>query len=625
MPANLFARFDETYAKGFSDNLMLEEFRRLDWSRSPLGMIENWPDAIRHAARTMLLSPTPMTVLVGREGRLLYNDAAAEIFGPAYAGALGRPIEEILPEAAAFYRNAIDRCFEGRGVGFRDQPIRLFRQCEWRTAWFRLAFTPIADEVGAIFGVLLIASESTEQIRALRDLQLSRERLDLTLRHGGIVGTWEVDFTTETITCDQRFARLHGVDPDAARGRLDKDAFIAGIHPDDRHSVMLAFDEAKASREDYRLQHRVIGEGMTRWIVASGRMFSDEAGRLTHFMGVVVDVTEQVKVADALARSEQLFKALADTVPPMIFSTQADGEPDYLNSRWYEFTGEPAGAVSLESWLHSIHPEDQECAHAEWRDAVASGERYDLEYRLRHHSGEFRWTRAMALPLRDSKGFIVRWFGTHTDIHEAKLLATERELVAGELEHRIKNLFALVNGLVVLSARDAPEMAPFAETLQQRLMALHQAHDLIRSSGCENGGAASNSASLHRLVRTLLGPYDDEGGDRVVLEGDDMIVDPAAVTPLALVFHELATNATKYGALSAAQGVLHIGFQREDERMRIRWMERGSVPLSPSSERIGFGSRLLSLAVERQLKGAISRSQTPDGLIVELTLPVGTH
>src|SRR5690606_29742606 len=164
------------------------------------------------------------------------------------------------------------------------------------------------------------------------------------------------------------------------------------------------------------------------------------------------DVSEQRHSAEALAESELRFRTLANAMPQMVWSTRADGYHDYYNDRWYEFTGAPEGSTEGEGWSGMIHPDDQDRAWPAWRHALATGEPYQVEYRLRHSSGAYRWALALALPIRDTDGRLVRWFGTCTDIHDSRLVAEERELVTQELSHRIKNIFAVLIGIISLSA-----------------------------------------------------------------------------------------------------------------------------------------------------------------------------
>src|SRR4028118_984117 len=109
--------------------------------------------------------------------------------------------------------------------------------------------------------------------------------------------------------------------------------------------------------------------------------------------------------------SEHWFRELADTLPQMVWVTQPDGYHEYYNRRWYEFTGVPLGSTDGEGWNGMFHPEDQEKAWAAWRHSLATGDPYEIEYRLKHHSGNYRWILGRALPVRNSQGEIERWFG----------------------------------------------------------------------------------------------------------------------------------------------------------------------------------------------------------------------
>jgi PAS domain S-box-containing protein len=120
--------------------------------------------------------------------------------------------------------------------------------------------------------------------------------------------------------------------------------------------------------------------------------------------------------ADTLEASEAKFGVLTDPMPQMVWSTTPDGYRDYYNARWHEFTGVLAGSTDGEEWNRMFHEEDREEAWARWRHSLATGEPYEIEYRLRHHSGEYRWTLGKALPVRNQRGEVIRWIGTRVPI-----------------------------------------------------------------------------------------------------------------------------------------------------------------------------------------------------------------
>ncbi len=187
-----------------------------------------------------------------------------------------------------------------------------------------------------------------------------------------------------------------------------------------------------------------------------------------------------------------MLAILTDAMPQMVWSTRPDGFHDYYNARWYEFTGVSDGSTDGEDWNSMFHPDDQERAWARWLHSLETGEPYEVEYRLRHRSGVYRWTLGRALPVRDDAGEIVRWIGTCTDIDDAKRAAEQNELLSRELAHRIKNIFAVIAGLIGISVRQNPEARSFATDLRQRIVA-----SLI--AGSSTGWAQPESKATRRL------------------------------------------------------------------------------------------------------------------------------
>ena len=322
-----------------------------------------------------------------------------------------------------------------------------------------------------------------------------------------------------------------------------------------------------------------------------------------------------------LSDSEERFRTLADTMPQMVWSTLPDGFHDYYNARWYDFTGVPAGSTDGEGWNDMFHPEDQARAWSVWRRSLDTGEPYQIEYRLRHCDGTYRWVLGRALPIRDADGRITRWFGTCTDIHEQKLALHERELISQELSHRIKNIFSVISGLISFAARARPEFAPVASDLRARITALGRAHDFVRPHS-PNSRPARQQNSLHGLLAELFEPYRRGDHQPITVSGDAITIDDRSATPLALLFHELATNAIKYGALSTDEGTVSVTVTREAEHALLCWRERGGPPIAAPDQPNGFGSQLIELSAVRQLGGTVSHDWNNEGLAVTVRTPI---
>lgn len=314
-----------------------------------------------------------------------------------------------------------------------------------------------------------------------------------------------------------------------------------------------------------------------------------------------------------IAEREERLLRMIDGVPQIAWSCDADGNFDYFNKRWREFTGADAPRLA-EDWRAFIHPEDADETFAEWMRCVSEGEEFEREYRLKNGDGSWVWMLAQALPVAEQAGDPIRWFGTLTDIDTVRNALEERDLLAHELSHRIKNIFAVIIGLATLKVRKTPEHEPFARELTDVLRALGRAHEYVRPGG----GAVHDS--LQGLLTALFSPYGrGEDDPRVTVSGADADISARAATPLALVFHELATNSAKYGALSDEDG--HVTLEVEDtgEQMRLVWNEHGGPRVKDTGER-GFGSRLVEMSVTGQLEGSWERRFEEDGLVVELTV-----
>jgi two-component system CheB/CheR fusion protein len=226
------------------------------------------------------------------------------------------------------------------------------------------------------------------------------------------------------------------------------------------------------------------------------------------------------------------------------------------------------------------------------------------------------------MPQKDDQGRVLQWYGTNTDVDELRRAEEKQDLLLKEMDHRVKNLFAIVGGIVNLSARTATTPRELAETIQGRLGALASAHQLVRVA--QVGSAPDQrETTLDDLVRTVLAPYFSSAriGDAasVVTEGPRVAIGGNAMTSFALVFHELATNAAKYGALSEAGGQVAISWAMGEGELQIVWRERGgpAVKAVPKSE--GFGSLLARNSVHGQLGGDLAYDWDPGGLIVRLS------
>jgi PAS domain S-box-containing protein len=385
-------------------------------------------------------------------------------------------------------------------------------------------------------------------------------------------------------------------------------------------TVMEKWSAAIATGEPFEMTFPLRGaDGHFRRFLTRIVPLRNDVGDITRWFGTNTEVESQVQTEAALLDSEAKFGVLTDAMPQMVWSTLPDGYHDYYNARWYEFTGVPDGSTDGEGWNDMFHPDDQARAWARWQHSLDTGEPYEIEYRLRRHDGMYRWTLGRALPVKDMSGNIIRWIGTCTDIDDAKRDAEQTELMSRELSHRIKNIFAVIGGLIGLSAMRDPANTSFAKILSGRISALGRAHDFARPHS-EQSKPAGAFTGLHGLIGEIMKPYRAGEGEGVMIAGDDVPIDDRSATPIALVLHELATNAAKYGALSTAGGVINIGIEHSDELVRIIWRETGGPPVTETPQHSGFGTQLSQVSIQDQLGGSIHRDWNKEGLVVTLEI-----
>lgn len=309
---------------------------------------------------------------------------------------------------------------------------------------------------------------------------------------------------------------------------------------------------------------------------------------------------------------------LADSLPQLVWSTSANGSSDYFNTQWVEFTGQPATASFGVGWMSFLHPQDVPTADAAWTQAVHSGSAYQTRYRLRRHDGVYVWFLARSLPVRAEDGRIVRWMGTCTEIDDEVRTAEQLDLLSQELAHRIKNIFAVVTGLVSLTARNNPEFAGIAAELRGRILSLGRAHDMI-GLGQSIQGPHIDASNLRRLCERVLEPFMPVGVSPVEITGDAVSIDDRSATPLAMFINELATNSAKHGALSVPGGEVRLDLSEHDGVV-LTWTESGGPDVSPP-ERRGFGHRLMRMSIEAQLGGTLEFNWQPNGVTVLARLP----
>jgi two-component sensor histidine kinase len=341
---------------------------------------------------------------------------------------------------------------------------------------------------------------------------------------------------------------------------------------------------------------------------------------------IVSETTERVVAQQKLAQAqERLTQALNASGMVGTFDWHVQTDKFYSDARFAGmFSVDPARAVEgapLAEYAAGIHPDDVERVSAAMKGTVATGTSYHQEYRLRQKDGTVRWVDVRGECLYDDGRTPIRFVGVVIDITKQKEAQDHERLLHRETNHRLKNLFAMLDALVSLSAKSARTPAEFASALRGRFNALLRAKGLIRPGIIDPEEARRERATVAAIVQTILQPYDD-GSGRFVISGPDVSVGRDAVTGLALALHESATNAVKYGALSEPDGTVRVKWEVLGGDFHLEWQERGGPPiLAPPTTR-GFGSVLTGRSITVQLAGKVEYDWGKSGLNLKITIPV---
>jgi two-component system, sensor histidine kinase and response regulator len=216
--------------------------------------------------------------------------------------------------------------------------------------------------------------------------------------------------------------------------------WLTVIHPDDRERTMKVWSAALQSETLYEVDFRIRrADGVYRWFTTRAAPLRDGSGRVFKWFGTCTDIEDGKQVEERLRESEHRWRNLAETLPQFVFTTGADGVVDYFSARTTEYTGKPLSELLGTKWGSVIHPDDLERMTTSWLEAVERQQSYQIEHRIRRWDGEYRWFTTRAEAVRDSDGWIFKWFGTSTDVTNFKELEAELRHAKERLEVAIRS------------------------------------------------------------------------------------------------------------------------------------------------------------------------------------------
>ena len=453
--------------------------RQHNWDASPLGHPARWPQALQTVAGLMLRSSTPVFVAWGPALCLLCNDACLAMLGPQDPPSPGEPLHAVWPEAAA----------RGQSVGLDGAPFLLQTHAAHAQGALHFACAPVEGPDGTACGLYGTLAQAPASLLAQSARQTETQWLYSLFEQApsfmAVVRGSEHVYEM----ANAAYLRLVG------RESVVGSTFLAIGRKVDSQDYGALLDQVHASGKPF------IGTRMPVIFLRQGQfrperrlvdfIFQPITGTDGSVSGVFIegnDVTEHVRNETALRESVDTYHTIANAIPQIVWVSQPDGFIDFYNQQWYEFTGISRNADDGQEWHRVVHPEDLDAVTQKWHHSLATGEFYEIEYRLYHHSGQYRWVLARARLVRDAQGRFTRWMGTCTDIHEQKL--AQQSVVHG---NRLKDEF----------------LAMLAHELRNPLAPISTAADLLSRGTVDESGVWQLSEVISRQARHMTRLIDD--------------------------------------------------------------------------------------------------------------------
>ncbi|MDB5415374.1 MAG: hypothetical protein JWR10_3709 [Rubritepida sp.] len=591
------------------------------------------PDVLAESMRRLSAAPGDVLALIREDGQILSRTTGQDGILP--------PIPPGRPFHAAVASGTASAAYETVGLaggtawvaalrrldGFPVYAVSLRPRSAVMAHWRRSVATQLIFGIPATLALLLLAMRvRRDQLRLgltnaslESEVERSADRLDRAGRLG-LVATFEIDLHSGVNRRSAEYMSLQGYQASPAEEQHAD--WVRRLHPDDRDRAEAVFLEAVSDASgitEYSQSYRIMTHtGGIRWIAARGDIERDAQGRALVMRGAHVDVTPLRTTELALAESDARLRLAQEAAGIGTWEWVPATRALTWSRKMIELWGfDPAeGQPGLAATVARLHPDDRGRVRRQMAISQRTGH-FRSEFRILRPSAdgepETVWVTARARRLPFEAGPEPRLMGVAYDITERKLAEENATLLAHEVEHRAKNVLAVVAGL--LRVTKAANQEAYIEVMEGRVQALARTLTLLSQYRWKG-------ASLRELVAHEMEPFSTGSGLGIVLSGPHVLVEAAMAQPLSMALHELATNAAKYGSLSVPTGRLEIGWWVEDETVHLVWRELGGPRLEGPPARLSFGSQLIRQTFENQLGGAMNKSWDPSGLVCTVSFPL---
>lgn len=545
----------------------------------------------------------------------LTNAAYRQLVG--HRDVLGKPLRAALPEVQkqGFFE-VLDRVF-ATGEPFVASGLQANLQPEPGGAaeerFMDLVYQPVQNATGQTIGIFVQGVDVTDRRRAERLLRRSEAQFR-TFAEAMPNHVWTASPSGRLDWFNPRVYAYSG----AADGELDGEGWAAIVHPEDLQQASESWTKALADGKLYETEFRLRRhDGAYRWFIARAVPIRDAGGEVVQWVGTNTDIDDQKQVAQALLESERRLQLSQNAAG--IVSLELDVETGTVigSEGFWDLWGlSPRDSVPIGVLEDIVIPEDRHIrSNPETRREGTAAQ--SVEYRIRRpDTDEVRWLSRTIDFVRDKAGRPIKMFGVMQDITDRKEAQERQKMLTDELEHRIKNILAMVGAIASQTLRNS-DIETARVTFNERLRALANAHDILNNTRWTR-------ASMRQVVENTIAALPR---DQIVVSGPALSINPKMALTLALAVNELGTNALKYGSLSTPDGKVTVDWSlrpaaaNDDEGLVWRWREAGGPDVEPPGRR-GFGSFLIERVLGADFGGSVRIDYHPDGVECVLTAPI---
>jgi PAS domain S-box-containing protein len=526
---------------------------------------------------------------------------------------MGRSHYEVFPDLPQRWRDIHARVLAGEELSHEEDPF--IRQCG-RTDWLRWSMAPWRRDNGQIGGVVLFSELRTEQVEARRALAESEARFRATFEHAA-VGVALVGPDGSLLRVNESFARILGYSAQELATRSFQDV----THPDDLALNLSVLKKALSGEADsFGIEKRYVRkDGAIVWANLTVGCVRKQNGCIDYFVSVIEDITDRKEAEARLAeRNAQLDLAHRAARVGYYTHDVSTGRLRFSSATAATYgASESSTEITTEEWRARVHRDDAQRLRAEHVRAFKE-RRSELtsEFRFVRPGGEVRCFETRSLIAYDNAGRAERMTGVFIDVTERRKAEDHKSLLIAELDHRVKNVLACVAAVAQRSRECSRSADEFLDVLNGRINSLANTHALLSRSHWQG-------VDLQELVRGELAFCASE--ERELIGGPRVDLAPEATQPVAMVLHELATNAAKYGALSNDNGQVSVQWRWQSNdgsggKLMIEWRETGGPQVARPSG-TGYGTSVIRDLIPYELGGQVDFVLAPEGVYCRLEIP----